>query len=158
MAKNRPLVDLLKRRWPLLGAGAEVIADLAEKSVQDAADDPDASGVTHVDSAAIAHVAETMAPIVANAQNAEPKRRSRVVSGGTAAAGGGFMVMLGPVVETWLESGGAPAWVLPTYYFLFGGAAAGGGLFALYGRLKKALPPMKFHWWNPLSWPALGAE
>lgn len=138
------IVDAFVENKPLARAVVE--------GMRNAGDDPRSSmEPTQIDQRAVQHVTEAVAPIVANAGNKEPNNASRVISGSTVAAVSGFMVALGPMIEGALQALNRPEW-LAVYYFLFGGTAAGGGLFALFGRLRKGLPPMTFKPWNPFTW------
>jgi hypothetical protein len=141
-------IDRLTADRPVIAA---IIAGM-----QAAARDPATTIETNqVEPRTAEHVADAVAPIIANARNAEPPRESRVVSGSSWAIIGGLgmvFTQLGPMLdalETGLNTGSAWAAVLG---FVFGGGAFGGGAFALFGRLRKDLPPMHRRWWNPFSW------
>lgn len=157
--RDRPLFQIALQRFkenrPLVAAiveGAQAVAARTETSIK-------AEDVPAVVEAVIERMAA--APAVVNAMNSEPASQSRVVSGGVWAAVGGLGVLmsqLGPMLEalrTGADSGNQ--WVA-IFGFLFGGGAFGGGVFALFGRLKGNLPPMTRRWWNPFSWLAPAAS
>ena len=138
-----------------LKANRPVIAAIIE-GMQNAARDPaTAIETAQIEPRTAEHVAEAVAPIIANARNNEPARESRVVSGSSWAVVGGLGMLftqLGPMLEA-LETGvnTGSKWAA-IFGFLFGGGAFGGGAFALFGRLRTGLPPMHRRWWNPFSW------
>jgi hypothetical protein len=146
--KPRPVIDAVVNR---IRAKRPVVAAVID-GMRNAAADPGTSiQPTQVEARSAEHIAEAVAPLIVNANNDEPKNASRVISGSTVAAVSGFMVAIGPAIEAGLQALNRPEW-LAAYYFLFGGTAAGGGLFSLFGRLRKGLPPMTFKPWNPFTW------
>lgn len=149
---NRPIVDAVMER---VRANRPIVAAIVDGMRNAAADPATAIQPNQVDARTVEHVAEAVAPIVANATNDEPKSQSRVVSGSTWAVLGGLGMLftqLGPMLqalETGVNTGSKWASILG---FLFGGGAFGGGAFSLFGRLRRDLPPMTRRWWNPFSW------
>jgi hypothetical protein len=139
---------------PVIAAGIRAAGqEAAERIIQNPA-----TGARPADAPVIEReVEEQVAPILANATNSEPPSQSRVITGtvpavasalatfftGVAALFGG----LGPALA--LE--GSSRW-LSIIITLAGGVGSTGGIFALFGRLRRDLPPMTYRPWNPFSW------
>ena len=157
LLRDRPVVQAIKDRieanHPLAGALIEGVANAAARS-DTATTAADAPQVVSDVSAAIASD-----PVLVNSMNMEPHNQSRVITGSIASAAqaiatflAGLGAWLGAFGPTLAVSGnGAGKW-FALAAMIFGGGSASSSLFALFGRLRKDLPPMTFKIWNPLSW------
>lgn len=127
-----------------------IVAAAVRAGLNDARAD-ERSSVEHVDQATVANVTAAVAPIVANARNQEPPNASRVIAGtvpATILAASTFLTGLMTLV---LAVPGMPLWT-QILMIVTGGVGGSGNLFALFGRLKRDLPPMTYNKWNPFSW------
>lgn len=137
-----------------------IIRDIAAAAVQAAANrmsNTTAAPMTRTEvTAAVKETAEAIAadPVAVNNLNVEPKSQSRIVSGSTVASGGGGLIVLYSLVNMIrdLQAHDYAGFWNEVPIFLVGGAAGGGGLFALIGRLRHDMSPMVFKPLNPLTW------
>lgn len=135
------------------------IAAAVVEGLRNAAANPDNALTTADVPAVAAAVQDALArdPIVANATNQEPPSASRVVTGTVPAVIAslstfftGLAALLGGLGPSLALTG--PAKWVGIFITLSGGVGSTGGIFALFGRLTKGLPPMTPKLWNPFSW------
>lgn len=96
-------------------------------------------------------------PVVQNATNSEPPSQSRVITGTVPAVASALSTFLAGIAALFgalgpaLALSGSARWVA-ILMTVAGGVGSSGGLFALFGRLRRDLPPMTYRPWNPFSW------
>jgi hypothetical protein len=154
MAKRpTPVIDAVVNR---IRAERPVVAAVID-GMRNAAADPGTSITpVQVEARSAEHIAEAVAPLIVNANNDEPVNASRVVTGTVwvlVSAFGLFLVEIAPMLQTLTgQLATATSKTAVIFSFIFGGGVFGGGALALYGRLKKGLPPMTFNPLKPWTW------
>lgn len=139
---------------PVLAAGMRAAGEaVAERVIANPRTD-----ASPADAPVIAReVEEQVAPILANATNSEPPSQSRVITGTVPAVASALSTFLAGIAALFgalgpaLALSGSARWVA-ILMTVAGGVGSTGGIFALFGRLRRDLPPMTYRPWNPFSW------
>lgn len=151
---NGPLANAARERFrdnhPVIAA---VTRAAAEQIVADPRTSAERDDLPAIETAIETHVGA----LVVNATNREPPSQSRVITGTIPAVASALSTFLAGIAALFgalgpaLALSGSARWVA-IMMTVTGGVGSSGGLFALFGRLRRDLPPMTFKAWNPFSW------